>query len=60
MISTGKTTWSRDYLDKVKWVEFRDTYAGHPATKTADEIELYLLFKQLTNRTVASMERKIK
>ena len=58
MISTGKTTWSKEYLDKVSWNDFRKTYAGHPATKTADDDELYELFRHLTGRTVAGVKRK--
>lgn len=55
-----RPTFAAGYLEKVKWTEFRDQWRDSSVLPTKNEKELYELYKHLTGKTVASLERKYK
>lgn len=51
-------SFTTEYLETVKWTVFRDQWRDSTVLPTNSEKELYELFKHVTKRTVAGMERK--
>lgn len=53
-------SWNPKYLEKVKWSAFLKLCKETESLSIDDELEVYELYKHLTGKTVASMERKLK
>lgn len=58
MLYLKKISFTPGYLESVKWIDFRNQYRESSVLPTENEKELYELFKHLTGKTVAGMERK--
>ena len=55
MSKFGDISFNPAYLDTVKWTDFKRKYKR----LGKDDIEVYLVFRDLTGRKVAGMERKL-
>jgi len=51
--------FNAEYLSTVRWVTFRNQYMKSSIIDVADDVELYLIFKRHSERTIPSMERKL-